>query len=260
MPQTLYSRTCDSAQAMPPKGAFTLERVQQFGDAAVEGALARLADDGGPRLDKLSCEYRGVVARNGEFDSATQITKRSTLAYEWHIECAGLGASCVVIVECGNADKQGAPFPKSWQTALRCLNLASVAEDAARAAREEIGGNIDCKLLGVAKRTTLPEPGEHQPGATVILAGDGTRMAHILCARVDGDYWLVHRGSFQDGALHESDPLNEHDLVASKLIRQAWVEVSQCSHRWSRTSPPWWETAHRRRGSERTCGTPSCAS
>ena len=52
-------------------------------------------------------------------------------------------------------------------------------------------------------------------GATSLLAGDGSRMAYLLCAQVRGDTWLCHRGSFQDGTLNESDPLTEYDLVAA---------------------------------------------
>jgi len=88
-------------------------------------------------------------------------------------------------------------------------------DEAAKAAREELGGEIACKFLGVAKRAELPEPGEHQPGATVLLPGGGSRMAHLLCAHIDGDTWLCHRGSFEDGKLNETDPLNYHDLVAA---------------------------------------------
>ena len=40
-------------------------------------------------------------------------------------------------------------------------------------------------------------------------------MAHLLCAHIDGDTWLCHRGSFDaDGKLNKTDPLNYHDLVA----------------------------------------------
>ena len=198
---------------MPPKGAFILERVQSVGTAAADSARDRIAADGVSPIHHLSCEYRGVAVGNGVIDAAAHITKRCTLVYEWHIECAGLSESCVVNVECGHADRRGVPFPKSWHTALNCSNLAPVAEDAAKAARDEIGGEIACKLLGVAMRTALPEPGEHQPGATVMLAGDGSRMAHLLCARIRGDTWLCHRGSCRDGALDESNLLNEHDLV-----------------------------------------------
>ena len=82
------------------------------------------------------------------FDAEAHITRRCTLVYEWHIECSGLSESCFVNVACDNADRQGVPFPKSWHTALRCSSLQTVADDAAKAARDEIGGDIACKLLG----------------------------------------------------------------------------------------------------------------
>ncbi len=151
---------------------------------------------------------------------------RSTIAYQWHASVGGHHEQSLVRVRCGDASAKGVPFPKAWHTALRCSNLQTIADEAAKAARDEIGGDIECKLLGVAKRTTLPEPGEHKPGATVLLVGDGTRMAHLLCARITGDTWLCHRGSFQEGALNECDPLNEHDLVATNLVTHALVVVS----------------------------------
>ena len=197
---------------MPPKGAFTLERVQQFGVIAVERARAGIAKDGGPPCEHLSCNYRGVV-KDGACDINERATRRGTIAYEWRVCACGYDEKALVNVRCGHASERGVPFPEGWQTAVRCSNLQTVAEDAAKAARDEIGGEIACKLLGVAMRTALPEPGEHQPGATVMLAGDGSRMAHLLCARIRGDTWLCHRGSCRDGALDESNLLNEHDLV-----------------------------------------------
>ena len=197
---------------MPPKGAFTLERVQQFGVIAVERARAGIAKDGGLPCEHLSCNYRGVV-KDGACDINERATKRSTIAYEWRVCACGYDENTWVNVRCGHASDQGVPFPKSWQTAVRCSNLAPVAEDAAKTARDEIGGEIACKLLGVAMRTAIPEPCEHLPGATVIVAGDGIRMAHLLCASISGDTWLCHRGSFRDSGLDESDPLNEHDMV-----------------------------------------------
>ena len=197
---------------MPPKGAFTFERVQQFGVIAVERARAGIAKDGVPPCAHLPCNYRGVV-KDGACDINVRATHRGTIAYEWRVCACGYDEKALVNVRCGNACERGVPFPEGWQTAVRCSNLQTVAEDAAKAARDEIGGEIACKLLGVAMRTALPEPGEHQPGATVILAGDGSRMAHLLCARIRGDTWLCHRGSCRDGALDESNLLNEHDLV-----------------------------------------------
>jgi len=166
-----------------------------------------------PACDRLACDYRGVAIDDGSYDINETPARRSTIAYEWHASAGGHHEQSWVRLRCDNASGKGVPFPKAWHTALRCSNLATLGEEAAKAAREEIGGEIACKLLGVAKRTD--EPGEHQPGATVLLAGDGSRMAHLLCARISGDMWLCHRGSLQDGVLNDSDPLNEHDLVLS---------------------------------------------
>ena len=107
------------------------------------------------------------------------------------------------------------PFPDGWHTALRCSNLQAVADEAAKAARDELGGDIACKLLGAVIKTTLPETIEHKRGATVLLSGDGSRMAHLLCAHIDGDTWLCHRGSFQGDALSAWNPLDATDLVAT---------------------------------------------
>ena len=198
---------------MPPKGVFTLARLQAFGAAAAESARARLANEGGHSCDELTCEYRGVATDEGH-DINEIPTNRATIAYEWHASVGGNLEHKLVKVRCGHASDRGVPFPEGWHTALRCTNLQAVGDEAAKAAREEIGGEIACKLLGVAKRTTLPEPGEHKAGSTVLLPGDGSRMAFILCAKIDDDSWLCHRGSFQDGKLNETDPLNYHDLVA----------------------------------------------
>ena len=209
-----YHRRHLRSSEMPPKSAFTLERVQAFGVVAAEDARTRLANDGGPACVQLTCEYRGVAVDDGAYDINKTPTRRSTIAYQWHATACGQHEQLLVTVRCDNASGQGVPFPQTWQTALRCSSLQTIADDAAKAAREEIGGEIACTLLGVAK--TTDEGGEYQPGATMLSAGDGSRMAHILCARVSGDTWLCHRGSFEDGALNEPDPLNEHDLVVCR--------------------------------------------
>ena len=66
---------------MPPKGAFTLERIHGFATLAVERAQARLIDEG-LVFDHLSCEYRGVAAADDSADPNAIATKRCTLAFE----------------------------------------------------------------------------------------------------------------------------------------------------------------------------------
>ena len=39
------------------------------------------------------------------------------------------------------------------------------------------------------------------PGAIIVLECGGAQVAHLLCARVFGDVWMCHRGTFDcDGA------------------------------------------------------------
>ena len=203
---------------MPAKGAFTLDRLQAFGAAAAESARARLVSDGGRPCGELTCEYFGVATRDEEYVIHEIPTGRSTLSYVWRVCVGGRHEQTVVKIRCDKLSNQGVPFPKTWHTTLRCTNLQAIADAAAEAAREEIGGEIACKLLGVCKRVSLPEPGEHKPGATVLVAGDGPRMAHLLCAHIDGGTWLCHRGSFEDGKLNNTDPFDYHDLVALSSI------------------------------------------
>ena len=108
---------------MPPKGAYTHERLQQFGTLAAEVARARLANDGGPAVDQLTCEYRGVPINGEEYDINAISTMRATIAYEWHAPVAGETEHKLVKVRCGHASDQGVPFPDGWHTALRCTNL-----------------------------------------------------------------------------------------------------------------------------------------
>ena len=120
---------------MPPKGAFTLERLQAFGASAAESARARLANDGGRPCDRLTCEYRGVATDDDEHVTHELPTRRSTIAYVWHACAGGHHDEAVVKLRCDDVVRRGVPFPKHWHTALRCANLKAVANEAARAAR-----------------------------------------------------------------------------------------------------------------------------
>ena len=98
---------------MPPKGVFTLARLQAFGAAAAESARARLANEGGHSCDELTCEYRGVATDEGH-DINEIPTNRATIAYEWHASVGGNLEHKLVKVRCGHASDQGVPFPDGW--------------------------------------------------------------------------------------------------------------------------------------------------
>ena len=68
---------------MPPKGAFTLGRLRAFGASAAESARGRLANDGEPPCEQLTCEYCGIAADGEEYVIDEFPTGRSVLAYVW---------------------------------------------------------------------------------------------------------------------------------------------------------------------------------
>ena len=46
---------------------------------------------------------------------------------------------------------------------------------------------------------------------------------YFLCACVEGDVWLVHRGSYKGtGDLDENEPFDEKDLVVKNVSTEAW--------------------------------------
>ena len=198
---------------MPPKGTFTLERIHGFATLAVERAQARLIDEG-VVLDHLSCEYRGVAATDGVTDLQANAPYRSKLVYEWRVCAAGVNEKTLVTVRCGDASNRGVPFPDSWQTALKCQQLTSVAKSAAEEARAEIGREVDCMVVGVVKGPSSPSSDETVPGNILLLESGVARIPYILCALVSGSTWLCHRGSFDEGILDRDNQLNEKYLVS----------------------------------------------
>ena len=197
---------------MPPKGAYTLERIDGFATLAVERAQARLIDEG-VVLDHLSCEYRGVAAADGSADPNAIATKRCTLAFEWQVRSVGINEKARVTARCGHASNQGVPFPAHWQTALKCQALSSLANSAAEEARAEIGREVLCMVVGVVKGPSSTPSNETVPGNILALETGAARIPHILCARVSGSTWLCHRGTFDEGTVDKNNPLNEKDLV-----------------------------------------------
>ena len=146
--------------------------------------------------------------------------RRETLAaFEWRARGDGFDETHVVKARCNNVLLQAVPFPSSWRTTLRCLNLRALAENAAKAAREgEEERRLHearCLLLGQPKSSVLPSPdAELVPGATVRLQ----YFEYLLCAHVQDSTWLCHRGSFKAASsLDERNPFDEEDLEIKDL-------------------------------------------
>ena len=202
---------------MPPKQPFSAERAQEFGNLAVVKAIESFGKDSLPAATVLDCAYRGIATPDGDVDSAGPITAKATLVYDWRFACDGFEETHEMKVNCKNASIRGVPFPDTWKTALKCLQLPALVGSALESARQESDvAEVDCKLLGTAKVTATADPGETKPGAIAMMKTSGTSMAYILFALVRGSKWLCHRGTFDDrGKLNEKNPFDENNLVLS---------------------------------------------
>ena len=81
--------------------------------------------------------------------------------------------------------------------------------------------DLVCKVVGYPKPVSTAGP----QGRLVALNVDGQRVVYFLCAHIADDDWLVHRGSFKDGVLDETDAFQEKDLVVKNIRTEAWGQT-----------------------------------
>ena len=133
-----------------------------------------------------------------------------------------------------HAHGNGIPLPASWRTASLCLPLDELAGRSADAERSTAYPGLTCEILGMPKVFTEPSSGdsERAPGGVVILqAQAGERLAHLLCAHVQGNRWLCHRGSFLEGVFGVDNPFDAADLVEKDVVLDAWDAEGKPTHR-----------------------------
>ena len=207
---------------MPPKQPFSVVRAQEFGDLAVVKATASFGHEGLPTGVLLDCTYRGVVTPDDGVDHGGEIAAKTTLVYIWNVVGGGFDDTQTKHVRACDAKRQGVPFPDTWKTALKCLQMPTLVGSALEVARQESDvADVACTFLGAARMTTPADPaeadpGETKPGAIAMMKTSGTSMAYILFALVRGSKWLCHRGTFDDrGKLNEKNPFDENNLVLS---------------------------------------------
>jgi hypothetical protein len=95
--------------------------------------------------------------------------------------------------------------------------LDARAGDSASSARIREPGlkEIECAFLGQAKAPIA------RAGQVVALQEKGARVVYLLCAHIEKNDWLVHRGSFVNGLLDEN-PFQEKHLVHKDIVGEAW--------------------------------------
>ena len=204
---------------MPPKKPFSAERAQEFGDLAVVKATESFGEEGLPAATVLKCAYGGIATPDGGVDQDGEITVKTTLVYIWKVVGIGFEETHEQTVRADAAAKRGVPFPGTWRTALKCLQMSRLVGSAQEAARQESdAAEVHCQFLGAPKMTPQADAEETRPGAIAMMNTSGTSMAYILCALVRGSKWLCHRGTFDDhGKLDERNPFDERSLVLSLI-------------------------------------------
>ena len=75
-----------------------------------------------------------------------------------------------------------------------------------------------CLLLGLPKSATVAGTSGAPGSAVEIHAASGLKQSYLLCAHVERDSWLAHKGSMTGGALDEDDPFSTRDLCAPENI------------------------------------------
>ena len=123
------------------------------------------------------------------------------------------------------ACSQGIPLPASWRTASLRLPLDEMAGRSADAERSSAYPGLTCEILGMPKTFADTSNGdsERAPGSVVILqAQAGERLAHLLCAHVERNRWLCHRGSFLECVFEVENPFDAADLEEKDVARGAW--------------------------------------
>ena len=197
---------------------FTKDRLSEVGQRSARRAQADHKDL------IFSCDFKGINDEAGTVDPNLKITKNSEATFEWTARATNVDETCIVTVKCDNACVRGVPFPQPWRTAVKCLDLGDVAKaSAARMKRQHEAQEVECEMLGVPKPCPLPAADTTlQVGAVVTLQHGDANLDYLLCARVHGDRWFVHRGTFDDHRLQDDQPFDPSGLVVKDILRDAY--------------------------------------
>ena len=115
-------------------------------------------------------------------------------------------------------------MPEPWKTALRCSRLPGIARERAALFEEESGlRDVSCRVVGLPRPVAIHLDGRIELGSILKLAMGIAPVEYALCAQVQSQSWLCHRGSLQGNTL-STTPFAETDLVLKDVIADLWVE------------------------------------
>ena len=179
---------------MAPKRKFTRELFESI----AESSAAKERDKCSSGV-LLNCEYLHEPDEAPAKEDGT-LRRETSLTFRWKVEGRGVNECCEVQVRANHATERGVAIPELWRTAMQCFDLDRSAEQSASDARSREAGLTDIECLYVGRAKTPMEG----TGKVVALNLNGARAACLLCAHVENEEWLVHRGSFVEGQLADN--------------------------------------------------------
>ena len=119
-----------------------------------------------------------------------EVSSHSKVAFQWSATTPEYQRVETVEILAFNAYSRGIPLPVTWRTTSLCLALDEMAGRSADAERSSAYPDLTCETLGMPKAFAAPSSGDSElaPGSVVILQAQvGERLAHLLCAHVEGN-------------------------------------------------------------------------
>ena len=151
-----------------------------------------------------------------------RVANDTLVSFEWQLQVEGVQYRHVVSVTANSASMQGVPLPESWRTAMVCSSLDEIADKFALEQSAKLGIDLSCTILG---QLTAPHEAAYAFGTIVALqASSGARVDFLLCARIDGDRWLCHRGTLRNGVLDHDNPFDPSDIVEKDIVCNAFEQ------------------------------------
>ena len=227
--QNAFAKPSGSSK-MAPKAKYTCERIANIAARSASAARANFGTHA--VIEQLLCEY---LQQSDETDARNKdgsLKRGAMLTFRWHFKGAGYEETCDITARCNSVAEREVPFPDTWQTAVQCLSLDQIAEKSARNVREQEPSltEVQCQVLGQVKPIpSVVDAASPSPGKSVALSVNGSRVVYLLCAHVEGESWLCHRGTFADGELDKDSPLAEKDLVAKDIVAEEWDKCPKSS-------------------------------
>ena len=87
--------------------------------------------------------------------------------------------------------------------------------------------HCECVLFGVPKPAEVLDDLCGVAEVVFLRQASGCRQGFLLCARVDGDVWICHPGTLEDGALDANNPFAICDLVMKNVVVDRFDESTR---------------------------------